>query len=93
MRKRLRHRCAVQRQFSSFEPILNGFVRYTSFRKVKSHEARLRICKLGKQFFELGADTGVKLFSCVSQQQTIGGVADEGMLEQIARVGRRALSE
>jgi hypothetical protein len=83
----------VQRPLPRFAPKGGSIFDQTRQSEVTRQQLRPALGNLGELAFQSFGDTGMKRASRLAQQRPIGGVLDQSMFEQIARMRRPALPE
>jgi hypothetical protein len=74
-------------------PIADGRFDLASFRKVMRQQFRLRCGRLWEALLQDVSDATVKLLAPALEQGRIGYILDQGVLEAVGRLGRRAAAE
>lgn len=81
------------RPLAGAQPPGHRLLEQPGFGQVPGEKLRLGRNGLREIGFEHGGDMGVKLLAAAAQEAAIGGVADQRVFEQIARMRRAAAGE
>ena len=83
----------LQRPLPRFAPETRSLFDQTGLRAVTRQQLRLAFGNLRELAFEGFGDASVKCASGLAQQRAISRILHKSVLEQIGRMGRRALAE
>ena len=74
-------------------PVVDGLLGETPLREMVRQELRLGLGRLREVSFKHLRDASMQLLAPGLEQRLVGRVLDEGVLEAVARLGRRAAAE